>query len=133
MTPAVVGCPDGFAHYYDDSSEGRDSCILVTQSSDISSFNDAAALCAANGAHLVTVTSASSLLETSQLAFTASEVRGQMGTDPVNEYFAVIGCSQDSDAPAVDAGWRWVDARVGTAGLNCDGAGCGLWDAFEPK
>lgn len=108
--------------YYDDSdaSEGRASCLLVTEAPS-ASWVKALAACPVNS-HLVTISSENSkgLLELSvKLASTGFW----------------LGASQSSTAEFRNRGWAWCDGTPAN-NLNCgfeDAVGCGLWNADVPK
>lgn len=118
-------CSSGWSLYVDDGSEGRDSCVK-TENVTSQQWSDAAAACPTTS-HMLSVTSAQGMLVTTGLM----PFVGNALTAP-----AYVGCSQDSGATQVNAGWSWADG-TNASNLNCVGgvAGtpCGVWGTGQPK
>jgi hypothetical protein len=115
-------CPGGWAFYSDaDGSEGAQSCVWVSTA--VADSWIAASTSCPSGGHLLTVKS--SVPYSGLLPFAMSLVP--------EENFVYIGCSQSSAATQTGGDWIWVDG-TDASNLACgDGAGCGIWNANEPK
>ena len=109
-------------YYYDDGTEGKDSCILLDTR--LKTWQQAYSSCPI-GSHLVTISGSNKLtgLASMLAVIAASTVQG---TDGV-----FVGCSQSASALTPTSGWSWVDTTP-TTNINC-GAGCNLWIPGEPN
>jgi hypothetical protein len=115
-------CDHQWMYYKDDGSEGRDSCIWM--SNFLTTVNEATYYYCPANSHLLTIKGSSKTSGLMALA-TASGQRQ-------NFY---IGCLRDAGVSGANRGWSWVD-NTPADNLNCGNVGdqgCGLWTPGNPR